>query len=754
MSVIVCVLMGHCIAPVDALGANMIQSGEGSGVSRGDGRNDYVVKDKIEPGFYRGAFIGDGVSGAMVYKDPEAPRGLRWLMGRYDLIAHSAIAKTEYCVPRLFAGDILLVPVGETRRETLRMELEKGQASGSIETDQGTISWRSYVHRTLGVFVVEVKGTGAESGATLRVREQWGVSPVFLHKKIDPETFEKRELLPPKPATRTVDDVTLISQPLRSLGAHAVAWKVRTINPETRILFAAIGAVRDDKLKMDELVSGAERQAIENLSRVDKVSLAEMDRTHQSWWRDYMNLSRLELPDDPAWEQFWWRQIYKFAAASSEESHWLIDTQGPWIYNSAWSAVWWNLNIQLSYYPALISNRLGVGRSLLNGMDRLQKSGVLNRNAGKHSADSIWIGRSTDQFGGGTWGDEYGNLTWVLQTMWRYWRHSGDDAIARQVFALLRQDVNYYLHALKEGPDGKLHMPPTRSPEYSDVTAKLEGKRELYADCNYAIASLHWALTTLVDLDEHLGTNDPLREKWQSTKARLVQPPAGEHGLKIGADQDYIDSHRHYSHLLAIYPYHIINPDQGPEATELIRKSVDHWTSMPKAFAGYSYTGAAAMYATLGDSEKAIFWLDKLLPRCEPNSLYQEGGGQVIETPLSAVDSVGYLLLQCWGDKVRLFPAVPSRWRNVAFDDFSAEGAFLVSARRRDGVTQTVQVKSLAGKLLRLQTDSPLADFDIRTSGGTAHRVVGTTLLEAKLGKDETLTLTRRQSGAQPPVSR
>jgi hypothetical protein len=707
---------------------------------------DYRVDGQIPTGFFHGAFIGDGVSGAMIYRDAADPAELRWLMGRYDITAHQSLPKLEYCTPRLFAGDILLRPAGKIATESLRMNLWDGEASGEFKTDKGELRWRSYVHRGSGAFVVVLDSTGGEDAAAIRVREQWGVSPIFAHNKADPAQYERQDLLPPRPQAEMRGDVTLITQPLPNpRAAHAVASTVIDVKPGTRVLLVTLGAARRASGTVDEAMQAATSEALQRLEKVRTMSLAELDASHRKWWHAYMRQSRLELPDDPKWQAYWWQQIYKFASASAEDSAWLIDTQGPWTYVGAWTAVWWNLNIQLSYYPAMSANRLNVGRSLFNGVDRLARSGTLNANAGKHAADSIWIGRSSDQWGRSAWGDEYGNLTWVLHTLWRYWRHSGDDQIGRRVFELLKQDVAYYLHnVVHEGPDGRLHLKPTRSPEFEELTrGEATGKRELYPDANFAVASLHWALQSLIELDAHFGLNDPERARWEEVRRKLVSPPAGENGLKIGGDQEYIGSHRHYSHLLAIYPYHLINPDQGPEAAALIRKSVDHWTSKPRAFAGYSYTGACAMYATLGDAETAISWLDKLLPRSEPNSLYKEGGGQVIETPLSAVESLNYLLLQSWGGTVRVFPAVPKRWANASFTDFLAEGAFAVSAERREGATVRVEVRSIVGNPLRLKLDRPIEEFEVHTSQGTEVKVESG-LLHANLKPGETVTLSRR----------
>ena len=86
------------------------------------------------------------------------------------------------------------------------------------------------------------------------------------------------------------------------------------------------------------------------------------------------------------------------------------------------------------------------------------------------------------------------------------------------------------------------------------------------------------------------------------------------------------------------------------------------------------------------------------------NTLYRESG-PVIETPLSGAQSIHDMLLQSWGGKIRVFPAVPDAWQDVAFDGLRTEGAFKVSANRKAGKTEFIQVKSLAGEPCILVTD-------------------------------------------------
>lgn len=101
----------------------------------------------------------------------------------------------------------------------------------------------------------------------------------------------------------------------------------------------------------------------------------------------------------------------------------------------------------------------------------------------------------------------------------------------------------------------------------------------------------------------------------------------------------------------------------------------------------------------MGKGNEALTYLDKLFTKfLSVNTLYRESG-PVIETPLSAAQSIHDMLLQSWGGKLRIFPAVPDSWKDIAYKDFRAEGAFLITASRKNGKTEFITIKTLQANL-------------------------------------------------------
>lgn len=424
-----------------------------------------------------------------------------------------------------------------------------------------------------------------------------------------------------------------------------------------------------------------------------------LQKTHRQWWNAYYPASFLTLPEGVK-ENFYWIQMYKLASATRADRA-LIDCTGPWLTKTPWPNAWWNLNVQLTYWPLNASDRLDLAASLenalYNNVEQLRKN---IPEAYRH--DALGLGRTsnfycaTEPVGipGVSKTAEVGLLTWACHNLWLIYRHKMDDALLRdKLFPLLKGAVNYYLHFLQKEEDGKLHLPATYSPEYGSAE-----------DCNFDLSLLRWGCLTLIQSAERLKIDDPLLPKWKTVLEELTPYPMDENGLFIGRNTPYAFSHRHYSHLLAAYPLYTLNKEH-PEDVDLIERSLHFWQSKTGAHQGYSLTGASSISSALGKGNDALVYLNKLFGRfLSVNTLYRESG-PVIETPLSGAQSIHDMLLQSWGGKIRVFPAVPDAWQDVAFDGLRTEGAFKVSANRKAGKTEFIQVKSLAGEPCILVTD-------------------------------------------------
>jgi hypothetical protein len=403
----------------------------------------------------------------------------------------------------------------------------------------------------------------------------------------------------------------------------------------------------------------------------------ELIAAHRDWWHRFYPNAFLSIPDARL-EAFYWIQIYKLASAWRKEAP-AIDLFGPWFRISQWPGVWWNLNIQLTYWPIYAGNRLEIGKNYLDLVDD----------------------RFETTFADGMKGRAIGDYAWALHNYWWQLRFAGDWAGVQQEWVpKAKRMAGAYISRLVQNADGRLELPQLGSPEFHGFAA--------FDNTNYNLGLLRWLLSALLEADSKSGgAPAPEAAEWKRVQAGLVDYPTDVNGLMIGSNQALDESHRHFSHLLPLYPLYQMDPENAKDL-ELLVRSVEHWHGIGdgKALAGYSFTGGAAICASLGMGDKALGMLNDFLDnkrgggKVLPNTMYAESGGRnpVIETPLSAASSTMDMLLQSWRGKIRVFPAVPASWADAVFHHLRAMDGFLVSARREGGRTTWVAVKSEAGE--------------------------------------------------------
>lgn len=632
-----------------------------------------------------GAFLGNGMLGATIYQDGD--NRLRFEMGRADVTEHRRDNA------RLPIGGLVLTTAGKIESGTMRLDLWNAEVRGSIKTDKGSVTFHCFIHSSKMVMVADMETAAGENAAW-----SWDARPCVDRA---PGKFAGD---PPNPPNRLETDgkVSVCVQLRAAGGGFATAW-TEVPNPNGQFHIVALSIA-------DSFPGNSAKQtAVETVRKAaDQLapgSFHVFQQSHRDWWHAFYPKNLVSIPD-PKLESFYWIQWYKLASASRPDSV-PVDLLGPWFRKTGWPRIWWNLNIETLYLPVYTGNRLELGESFVNFIDKKRDSFFRNGKELWKFDDCATVPHTTDYEGlrgdGDCAPDHYinpGDFTWALHNYYLHYRYSMDhtmitDQKKHAFYPLLKGSVNLYLKILKKGDDGKLHLPVLHSPEYGND-----------ADNNYNLGLLRWGCQTLMDLNQRYQLNDPLAPTWTQTLKNLVAYPVDANGLRIGATIPFTKSHRHWAHLLMVHPLHIMTAD-NPAERELLNKSVLHWLTTDGACEiwGWSRAAAASLYATLGDGENAIKQIhghmaDKRFVRS--NTMYIEGD-PVIECSIVLNRSLQDMLLQSWGDKINIFPAIPGAWKDAVFHDLRAEGAFLVSANRKDGTTEWVRIKSLAGEPCRVQ---------------------------------------------------
>ena len=682
-------------------------------------------------------YSGNGNIGFLFYQHKSDPANAISLhLGRHDYYDHRLPVDGDDHLwiyrGRLPLGRFQISAQGKITSTNLRLNLYKAELTGTITTDQGEYAIHALSHSTQDAVYFK---TAASKGESISI--QWlpeapiSSSRATLDAGGGPPSWKTlREApypMPPKP-TWGVTGRELAGQG-PSNGTHSCKQILYQHRGETTTSWNISG----DPAAEQTLITSVHHAFPEKNSlevSTNSIKKAQQDLksnsffpSHYRWWSDYYPKSFITL-NDAEKEAFYWIQMYKLGSAMRENGP-ILDLMGPWYHYTFWPMVWGDLNVQLQYWTHLTSNRLSLGASLPNNIDKF--AGNLLKNTPERWKDSAAVSTCFPQdMLGNNHGKTPDMLAWVMHNYWLHVQFAADDQRLREkFFPLLRQVMNSYINWLidnKAKPvDGILNLPNSWSPEYPGPWDE---------NCNFTIGLLRWTAQTLVDIDTQFSLNDPLAPKWQEILDTLADFSIDQDGLRIAKNTPFDKPHRHYSHLLPYYPLAVLTPD-SPEGKQLLKTSLDHWLDVTlksgikvqaMAATGYTATGAASMYAWLGDAQKAYHYLDFLIDHknVSPTTMYAEGN-PVIESPLSFCTALHDMLLQSWGRKdnvIRVLPACPKVWPDLAFHQLRGQGAFLVSAKRQAGLTQFVHIESLAGKPCRIITD--IANLNIAINGTPA----------------------------------
>jgi hypothetical protein len=667
---------------------------------------------------YEGVFTGNGLLGTMTYLSGK--KSVRIDIGRTDVYDHRANSEDKlFDKARLSLGYFNLDLGSAITQSKGEIYLKEAYAVATISTDQGQIKVKTTTLSNDNIILLEVLKKDFTGKYSLNWVADSAISP---RMEFSYTQKPKQYLANPVGINGQQGHIKFFEQSLLAGGGYTTAYMLRsTQEKDTYVITVGYSQKGNDFTA----------KTLDYLRKFDDRKIRAGLMEHRQWWASYYSASTLKLPDS-IYQEFYDMQLYKLASATRSDKP-AMDLQGPWTSPTPWPAYWLNLNMQLAYSPTFKANHLDIAGSLIQMIDRNKENLRLNVPTsyrynsiavGRSSAPDLWSpvllqkGVSLEQASDGE--KELGNLLWLLHSYYQYYRATMSQDVYDRLFPLLKEAVNYHLHLLEKDQRGKYHIAvKTYSPEYPKGFAY---------NTNYDLSILKWGLKTLLELDNERGGKDSLHTVWDDVLTHLIEYPKNSDGFMIAKDLPYDESHRHYSHLMMIYPFYDVNWDQK-EHRELIEESIAHWQSKKQWLQGYSFSGAASMYAMMGRGDDALASLDVLLNKyIKPNTLYAESG-PVIETPLAAMASMQELCLQYWNGVLRVFPAVPSKWRDVSFAHFLVDGGNLISAQRKNGKTIAVEIKSQYGGELKVKLDMVSPIVKIHGKGSYTRQVDGLIML-------------------------
>lgn len=418
---------------------------------------------------------------------------------------------------------------------------------------------------------------------------------------------------------------------------------------------------------------------------------------------------------------------YMQISSSRENSPLPSNLQGIWNDNLACNMPWTcdyhlDINIQQNYWSANIANMAETNAPLFTYIGLLAKYGSVT--ARKMYGCGGWVAHTINNVWGDTapgsacsWAMNVTAGAWMATHLWTHYEYTLDKDYLREVgYPLLKETAQFFVDYMVEDPKtGYLLSGPSISPENGFRGADGRGySLSMMPTIDRAV--IYDIYNACIQSAKILGIDDDFSQRLQRDIKKL--PPLrlldngelAEWYLDVVRDDP---SHRHASHLLALYPFGQISPFKTPGLAEGCRLFLENQTSHANwEDTEWTRGNNINFYARLLDGEKAYeslkglytgFMRENLMTVSPAGIAGAESDIFSFDATEAAVAGVCEMLLQSYDGMLNFLPALPKAWKSGSIKGVCARGGIeadfawknrkVVSATLRSRVDQTVNVR-------------------------------------------------------------
>lgn len=431
-----------------------------------------------------------------------------------------------------------------------------------------------------------------------------------------------------------------------------------------------------------------------------------------------------EASDDPALAALYFQYARYLLIASSRPGTQPANLQGIWNEgtNPPWGSKYTiNINTQMNYWPADPAGLGACVEPLLRMVEELSVTGA--KTAGTMYAARGWVAhhntdlwRAAAPIDGPLWGLWPCGGAWLCNALWDHYDYSGDQALLRRLYPLLKGASEFFLDTLIEDPKGRgLVTSPSLSPENkhpfgSSVCAGPAMDRQIIRDL----------FAHTIEAGTLLQRDAALLQQVGQSRSRIAPDRAG----KAGQLQEWLDDwdaqapeqrHRHVSHLYAVYPSGQLNVRDTPQLIQAAKASL---VGRGDLATGWGTAWRLCLWARMGEGDHAHAVLKALTgpQRTYPNMFDAHPPFQ-IDGNFGGAAGIMEMLLQSWGGEVILLPALPSAWPSGEFKGLKARGGLTVDLSWRAGKLASLLLKGAPGAPVRLRYHGKPEDVELDAQG-------------------------------------